>query len=78
MSEIWRSERLIYRAVEKDDESLLETLGSDAAAFTNATPFLPVPQGKKQADAFREFLEGKLLNAVSYRPMLNTTIYGTG
>lgn len=65
MSSLWQSSRLVYRSVENEDESFLETLGMDAEAFMNATPFLPVPQGKKQATALREFLEGKLLNAVS-------------
>ena len=65
MSSLWQSARLVYRSLESEDESFLETLGLDAEAFTNASPFLPVPQGKKQAAAFREILDRRLLSVVS-------------
>ena len=64
----WHSERLVYRAVESEDDAFLNTVSSDAEAFMNAAPFLPVPQSKKSSIQYREFLEKALLSAIICLP----------
>ena len=64
----WHSERLIYRAPEPEDEAFLSTVSTDPEAFTNAAPYLPVPQSKKSSTQFREFLEKCLLGAIVCLP----------
>lgn len=68
MSSPWRSERLLYRAVETDDEPFLSSLSNDAEAYINAAPFIPFPQGKASAKGFRELLEKCLLSAIICLP----------
>ena len=68
----WHSERLIYRAVEPEDEPFLTTLSSDAEAFMNAAPFLPVPRSKKSSTQYREVLENMLLSAIMCLPAPTT------
>ena len=60
----WHSERLVYRAVEPEDETFLGLVSSDAESFMQAAPFLPVPQNKKSSTRYREFLETALLSAI--------------
>ena len=69
MAETWRSSRLVYRAMEDEDEALLAEIGADPEHFMNVAPFIPVPQGKKEAKEFRGFLNTKLLNAVGSWPV---------
>ena len=64
----WRSERLLYRAVEPEDEAFLSTVSTDPEAFMNSAPYLPVPRSKKSSTQFREFLEGCLLSAIICLP----------
>jgi RimJ/RimL family protein N-acetyltransferase len=69
MSGPWHSERLVYRAVEPEDESsILAEVSNDAEAFMNAAPFLPCPRSKKHATQFREYLDTMLLAAVICLP----------
>jgi RimJ/RimL family protein N-acetyltransferase len=68
MSQPWRSERLIYRAIETDDDPFLAALGADGEAFMNAAPFIPLPQGKDATTKFREFLNSQLLSAMVCLP----------
>ena len=64
----WRSERLIYRAVELEDEALLTTISNDPEGFANAAPFLPIPRSKKSTTQYREYLEGNLMSAIICLP----------
>ena len=64
MSELWSSERLIYRAVETEDHSLLASISTDPQGFMQATPFLAVLHGKKASVKYQEFLESCLIAAV--------------
>jgi RimJ/RimL family protein N-acetyltransferase len=68
MSRPWRSDRLIYRAIETDDEPFLAALGADGEAFMNAAPFIPLPQGKDATTKFREFINSQLLGAMICLP----------
>lgn len=64
MAGAWKSQNLIYRAVEDEDEEFLTTLAVDSEAFMNAAPFLPTPKGKKWAKGTREWMESQFLHAV--------------
>lgn len=64
----WHSERLIYRAVELEDETFLGVVSGDPDAFMNAAPFLPIPRSKTHSKRFREWLESMLLSAVICLP----------
>ena len=54
--------------MEAEDEPFLNTTSSDAEAYMNAAPHLPVPQGKKSSTRFREFLEKCQLSAIICLP----------
>lgn len=70
----WRSERLIYRAVEPEDEPFLNTVSSDPDAFMNAAPFMPIPISKKSSTNYRQYLDSMLVSAViCLPPPTNTT-----
>ena len=64
----WASERLIYRAIETEDDPFLLAISSDAEAYVNAAPFIPVPQGKVSAAKFREWLGTALLAVIICLP----------
>lgn len=64
----WQSERLIYRAIEPEDEHVLLSISSDPEAFSNSAPFLPQPRSKKSATQHREWLEGALISAMMCLP----------
>ena len=65
----WRSDRLIYRAIEdNDDDPLLIDITSDVDAIVNASTRLPLPPGKKRATAQREWLQTQLVGAVICLP----------
>jgi len=65
---LWRSERLVYRAVETDDEAFFTTLNQDPALFAGSSTFLPVPQGKQAGKGYVEWLQSCLLSAVICLP----------
>lgn len=64
MAGLWHSERLIYRAVEPEDEPLLSAISTDPEAFVNSAPFLPTPRSKKSSTGYREWLDTMLVAAV--------------
>ena len=68
MSELWHSARLIYRAVEVEDEPFFTSLASDEEAHVNSSFFLPVTQGKRSGVRDREFFESCRLSAVICLP----------
>ena len=74
----WRSERLLYRAVETEDEGFLTTISTDAEAFVNAAPFLPTPRSKKSSIQYREYLEGNMMAAIVCLPPPNVNPNDTG
>lgn len=62
---IWRSQRLVVRAIETTDEDFLFSLHSETSNnYQNAAPFLPVPQGTASAKGHREFLQGSMIGCV--------------
>ncbi|KAF2767058.1 acyl-CoA N-acyltransferase, partial [Teratosphaeria nubilosa] len=54
MANVWRSERLVYRAIEAEDEPFLSSIQADPESWLNGTPRLPVPQGKARAKRTRD------------------------
>ena len=65
----WRSERLIYRAIEDDDEAFMhKSTTSDIDSWLNAAPFLPAPQGKKDAKDSIAFFRSRILSAIICLP----------
>lgn len=59
----WRSARLVYTAIEVEDDDFLNSIASDPKSFFNAAPFLVAPQDKTHAVQSREYF-GKCLLAV--------------
>ncbi|WPG98472.1 Hypothetical protein R9X50_00126300 [Acrodontium crateriforme] len=68
MANIWRSSRLTYRACDTADEAFFHNLSEDAEAWTNAAPFLPVPQGKEAAKSSVEWMKTCLLAVIICLP----------
>ncbi|KAK5173882.1 uncharacterized protein LTR77_002563 [Saxophila tyrrhenica] len=68
MTHPWRSDRLIYRAVEVEDEPFLSSLSNDGESFMNAAPFIPTPHGKESAKNYREWITSQLMSAVVCLP----------
>jgi GNAT superfamily N-acetyltransferase len=65
MRNIWRSQRLIFRAAELSDEPFLHSINQyNSDSFQNATHLLPVPQGKSGAANYCKFLQGALLGCI--------------
>jgi len=68
-SEVWNSKRLIYRAPEEsDDNEFYYKASHDSQTFTQAAPFLPVPQAKKGSKGWREWMESCLLGVIICLP----------
>lgn len=63
-SNVLKSSRLIYRAVEDSDDPFLSNLHQDPQGHLNTTPFFPTPQGKKSAVEHREHFATCMLSAV--------------
>ncbi|KAI0479534.1 acyl-CoA N-acyltransferase [Xylariaceae sp. FL0804] len=69
MAALLRSERLIYRAVEEEDDPILISMAQDFEAHLNLQPFMPQPSGKRQlAKQAREWCEKGLLAAIICLP----------
>jgi len=61
----WRSQRLVYRAIEPEDEPFLVSMQEDAESWLNAVPFLATPRSTSQAkEARTEYFEKLCLLAV--------------
>ena len=60
----WKSDRLVYRAVEHDDETFLDSIHGDAESWLNAAPWLAIPIGKKEAKESVEYLNNSALLGV--------------
>ncbi|KAK3047932.1 hypothetical protein LTR09_010757 [Extremus antarcticus] len=68
MSNPWRSERLIYRSIEVEDEPFISLISNDAEAFMNGAPVIPTPQGKKSATQSREWFATQLVSTIICLP----------
>lgn len=68
MANLWSSPRLIYRAVEDDDDPFILSIKQNPEAYLNQMPFLPVPPGTKSAKKTREWYETQLLSAIVCLP----------
>ncbi|KAF2721194.1 acyl-CoA N-acyltransferase [Polychaeton citri CBS 116435] len=68
MANPFQSERLIYRAVEEEDDAFFNVLNSDPVSYMNSAPFLPVPLGKAGAKGYREWLDSCILGVVICLP----------
>ena len=66
MENLFRSPRLIYRAVEDtpEDEALMHTIQSDIVAFANSDTGLLKPMAKKESKKHKEFVAEKTLLGV--------------
>lgn len=63
-SQVLKSSRLVYRAVEENDDPFLFSLHQDPQGHLNSTPFFPVPQGKRSAVEHRQHFATCMLSAV--------------
>ncbi|EMC98919.1 hypothetical protein BAUCODRAFT_31191 [Baudoinia panamericana UAMH 10762] len=61
MYDLWRSERLVYRAVEVEDEPFLARIQAQAKSHLNTAPFTPKPLSKEWVKGTREWLHDKSL-----------------
>lgn len=41
MANLWRSERLVYRGIDPEDDDFLSELNADSEAFANMSPIIP-------------------------------------
>lgn len=64
MEDIFRSERLIYRAIEETDDTFLLSLNQDSLSYINTTPCIPTPQGKDSAIQRRRSYKDCMLAAL--------------
>ncbi|KAK5731910.1 hypothetical protein LTR17_010985 [Elasticomyces elasticus] len=64
MAGAFLSERLIFRAVEVDDEPFLGELLGDSENFAQSAPVLMIPPGSKGAKEGRERLENAVMGAI--------------
>ena len=46
VKDAWHSKRLVYRAIEPDDDALFYQLQSDSETFAQCAPFALRPQSK--------------------------------
>ncbi|KAF1824738.1 acyl-CoA N-acyltransferase [Dissoconium aciculare CBS 342.82] len=53
---IWRSERLVFKGLEPEDDDFLYEMRSDSEGFINSAPFLPGPSRKAHGTSYREYL----------------------
>ncbi|KAK4548617.1 hypothetical protein LTR36_009527 [Oleoguttula mirabilis] len=60
----WRSARLVYTAIEAEDDDFLLSIPADAESYFNASPFPVVPQAKSDVAGNREYYRDKCLLAV--------------
>ncbi|KAI7239790.1 hypothetical protein KC330_g1726 [Hortaea werneckii] len=60
----WRSERLVYRSIEAEDESFMISAYEDPASRLNVTPWLAIPQPKKQVKDTIDWFQNKCMLGV--------------
>ncbi|KAF2150028.1 acyl-CoA N-acyltransferase [Myriangium duriaei CBS 260.36] len=66
---VWASDRLIFRAIEPEDDAFFHAFKIDAPTHLNVAFGTPKPQGKKDATRTRESLQNSLLGvAITLRP----------
>lgn len=65
---LWKTARLIFRAVEQSDDPFLAEINTNSLSLVNAAHFLPLPQNQKDITGFREFLEKALVGVLLCLP----------
>ena len=50
MANLWRSERLVYRGIDPEDDDFLSELNADSEAFANMSPAIPGTAQKTHLD----------------------------
>ncbi|KAK5135457.1 hypothetical protein LTR08_005245 [Meristemomyces frigidus] len=60
----WRSARLVYTAIDTDDEPFLTVMRADASSFVNMNPAPPLPGSKKDITSEIEYFRDSCLLAV--------------
>lgn len=65
---VWKSERLVYRGVEPEDDPVLYKISNNPESFMNSAPFLPTPRTQKSAVEFREWLSSCTMAAAMCLP----------
>ncbi|KAF2156202.1 putative GNAT family acetyltransferase [Myriangium duriaei CBS 260.36] len=65
---VWASDRLIYRAVENDDEAFMIEINAHETDYLNASPYLPRPIGKKSTEGALKWLQESLLGVIVCLP----------
>lgn len=66
---IWSSAQLVYRSPEESDDLFLAYMSQDALSFTQAAPFLPIPQGESSGKGSREWISNQLLGVLVCLPL---------
>ncbi|KAF2151050.1 acyl-CoA N-acyltransferase [Myriangium duriaei CBS 260.36] len=70
---VWASDRLLYRAVENDDDDFIQNLlWADSDTFTTGVGMIPTPPSKKDAGEEREWLQKNLMGAIICLPPSTT------
>ncbi|TLD38706.1 Acyl-CoA N-acyltransferases (Nat) [Venturia nashicola] len=64
MENLFRSERLVYRAVEESDESFFHRIQSDVSAYANSDSGILKPMTKKESQSHMEYVANKTLLGV--------------
>lgn len=65
---IWKTSRLVFRAVETSDDPFLYEINTHSLNLVNAAPFLPLPQNQNAINGFREYLEAALVGVLICLP----------
>ncbi|RMZ08315.1 hypothetical protein D0860_04728 [Hortaea werneckii] len=60
----WRSKRLVYRSIEAEDEPFMTSAYEDPASRLNVTPWLAIPQPKKQVKDTIDWFQNKCMLGV--------------
>lgn len=56
-SHAWRSQRLVFKGIEPEDDDFLFEMRTDSEACLNSGAFLPAPPRREGAKNYREFLQ---------------------
>lgn len=64
VAKLFHSTRLIYRAIEDEDEAFLHSIQSDVEALANSSSSLPVPETRASSKKWMDYLRERTLIAV--------------
>jgi hypothetical protein len=74
MYDLWQSERLVYRAVEPDDNEFITKMYSDVRTVVNAAPFLHIPRSVADSNKYLDYVAHCLLGVMICSQEQNTPI----